>query len=221
MLIVEGNGSVDQIGRAAIWNGEIDDCAHQNHIIRWRSGGCILPKFALFWLLSPQGRSSLVEVASSTTGLHTLSISKVSAIPVMMPTLTEQKEIVRRVEALFTFSNRLEARYKTACNQVEQLTPALLAKAFRGALVPQDPNDEPASVLLERIRAVRAVAEENGAKPRRRKTDKSSKAKVIMSKQKDVQPLNLSDVLKTRDPLTAEALFSASQLELNIDDSAV
>jgi type I restriction enzyme, S subunit len=221
LLIVEGNGSVDQIGRAAIWNGEIDDCAHQNHIIRWRSGGFILPKFALFWLLSPQGRSSLVEVASSTTGLHTLSISKVSAIPVRMPTLAEQKEIVRRVEALFTFSNRLEARYKTACNQVEQLTPALLAKAFRGELVPQNPNDEPATVLLERIRAARAVAEEDRAKSRRRKTDKPSKAEVIVSKRKNAQPLHLPDVLTTHDPLTAEALFSASQLELNIDDSAV
>ncbi len=101
------------------------------------------------------------------------------------------------------------------------MTPALLAKAFRGELVLQDPNDESASVLLERIRTARVVAEGDGAKPRRRKTDKSSKAEVIVSKRKDAQPLHLSDVLKTRDPLTAEALFSASQLELNIDDSSV
>jgi type I restriction enzyme, S subunit len=137
-----------------------------------------------------------------------------------LPPIDEQKEIVRRVETLFTFANRLEARYKKARSQVEQLTPALLAKAFCGELVPQDPNDEPASMLLERIRAARVIAEEDGTKPRRRKTDKSSKTEVIVSKRKDVQPLQ-SDVLTTRDPLTAEALFSASQLELNIDDSAV
>jgi hypothetical protein len=105
--------------------------------------------------------------------------------------------------------------------QVEQLTPALLTKAFRGELVPQDPNDEPASVLLERILAARVVAKGNGAKPQRRKTDKSSKVESIVSKRKEEQPSHLPDVLTTRDLLTAEALFSASQLELNIDDSAV
>ena len=59
----------------------------------------------------------------------------------------------RRVEALFAYADRLEARHTAARAQVEKLTPATLAKAFRGELVPQDPNDEPASKLLERIRA--------------------------------------------------------------------
>jgi type I restriction enzyme, S subunit len=150
-----------------------------------------------------------------------LNLSKIKEFKLALPSIDEQQEIIHRVKALFTLIDRLEARYKMARAQVEQLTPALLAKAFRGELVPQDPNDEPASVLLERIRAARVVVEEHGAKPRRRKTDKSSKAEIIVSKKKEVQPLHLSDVRKTRDPLTAEALFSASQLELNIDDSAV
>jgi type I restriction enzyme S subunit len=66
--------------------------------------------------------------------------------------VNEQHEVAHRVQALFAYADRLEARYKIARAQVERLTPALLAKAFRGELVPQDPNDEPASVLLERIR---------------------------------------------------------------------
>ena len=61
------------------------------------------------------------------------------------------KEIVRRVEALFAFADRIEAGLTEARAQVERLTPATLAKAFRGELVPQDPNDEPASALLERL----------------------------------------------------------------------
>ena len=67
--------------------------------------------------------------------------------------IEEQTEIVRRVEALFAFADRLEARYTAAHAQVEKLIPATLAKAFRGELVPQDPSDEPASELLERIKA--------------------------------------------------------------------
>jgi type I restriction enzyme S subunit len=62
---------------------------------------------------------------------------------------------------------------------VDRLTPALLAKAFRGELVPQDPNDEPASVLLERIRAARVVAEEAKSKPRQRKASAGSEKHPI------------------------------------------
>lgn len=157
ILIVEGNGSLDQIGRAAIWNEDISDCVHQNHLIRWRSNGNVLPKFALFWLLSPEGRASLVQLASTTTGLYNLSISKISSIPVRVPSLDEQNEIVHDVENLFAYADRLEASYQSARAKIECLTPALLAKAFRGELVSQDPNDESASLLLERIRAERAV----------------------------------------------------------------
>lgn len=68
-----------------------------------------------------------------------------------LPTIHEQQEIVRRVEALFKIADRIEERYQKAKAQVDKLTQSILAKAFRGDLVPQDPNDEPASALLEKI----------------------------------------------------------------------
>lgn len=77
---------------------------------------------------------------------------------VLLPHIEEQKEIVRRVDELFAFADQLEARVKTAQSCIDRLTQSILAKAFRGELVPQDPNDEPASVLLERIKAQRAAA---------------------------------------------------------------
>ncbi|KXB30324.1 restriction endonuclease subunit S [Dechloromonas denitrificans] len=77
---------------------------------------------------------------------------------VPVPSLPEQTEIIRRVEILFAFADRLEARLTTARRQVGQLTPALLAKAFRGELVPQDPADEPAAELLKRLAAQRETA---------------------------------------------------------------
>ncbi|SDW60562.1 restriction endonuclease subunit S [Nitrosomonas communis] len=93
-----------------------------------------------------------------------LNLSKIKEFPLYLPSLDEQAEIVRRVEALFAYADRLDARYAAARARVEKLTPALLAKAFRGELVPQDPNDEPASVLLERIKLMRT---KNEAKPKR------------------------------------------------------
>ncbi|SIQ10669.1 type I restriction enzyme, S subunit [Pseudomonas flexibilis] len=78
--------------------------------------------------------------------------------PALLPPLAEQTEIVRRVEQLFAFADQLEAKVATAQARIDRLTQSILAKAFRGELVPQDPNDEPASVLLERIQAQRAAA---------------------------------------------------------------
>ncbi|WP_444545824.1 hypothetical protein, partial [Vogesella fluminis] len=72
--------------------------------------------------------------------------------------LNSPTEIVRRVETLFAFADRLEARLASASAAAERLTPSLLAKAFRGELVPQDPNDEPASELLKRLAASRESA---------------------------------------------------------------
>jgi type I restriction enzyme S subunit len=74
-------------------------------------------------------------------------------IPVPVPPEDEQTEIVRRVEILLAFADRLEARLQTAQTATNRLTPSLLAKAFRGELVPQDPNDESASELLKRLAA--------------------------------------------------------------------
>jgi type I restriction enzyme S subunit len=96
-----------------------------------------------------------------------LNLSKIKKFPLPLPPLEEQSEIVRRVESLFTFADRIETRYHAARAQVEKLTPATLAKAFRGELVPQDPNDEPVSVLLERSRTQRGETTSN--KPKRGK----------------------------------------------------
>lgn len=66
--------------------------------------------------------------------------------------IDEQHEIVRRVEELFALADRIEARFRKAKAQVDKLTESILTKAFRGELIPQDPNDEPASELLNRIK---------------------------------------------------------------------
>ncbi|KMN51603.1 specificity determinant HsdS [Chromobacterium violaceum] len=79
-------------------------------------------------------------------------------LPLFLPPFEEQHEIVHRVETLFAFADRLEARLAAVQSAADKLTPALLAKAFRGELVPQDPNDEPAAELLKRLAAQRAAA---------------------------------------------------------------
>ena len=83
-----------------------------------------------------------------------------------VPNLLEQQEIVRRVESLFALADSVEKQYQTAKARVDRLTQSILAKAFRGELVPQDPNDEPAAELLKRIQAEREAKPVKKAKRR-------------------------------------------------------
>ena len=119
--------------------------------------GTVLPEWLYFWFSSPIGQSAVIENSSATT-LPILNKSRFSALELEIPSIDEQTEIVRRVETLFAFADRLEARLAQAQTAATRLTPALLAKAFRGELVPQDPNDEPAAELLRRLQAQRASA---------------------------------------------------------------
>lgn len=80
-----------------------------------------------------------------------LNLSKIRGIPVRLPSEQEQSEIVRRVELLFKFADRIDATQSAAVTQTQRLAPLTLAKAFRGELAEQNPQDEPSSVLLQRI----------------------------------------------------------------------
>ena len=80
----------------------------------------------------------------------------------LLPTLTEQQEIVRRVESLFAKADQIEASYQKLKAKIEQLPQALLAKAFRGELVAQLPTDDDARDLLEQIKLAKAGLEKGG-----------------------------------------------------------
>src|SRR5437879_11017482 len=90
---------------------------------------------------------------SAGTGQPYISQEILAPIETPVVSLPEQQEIVRRVEGLFALADQLELRLAMARDQVDKLTPSLLARAFAGKLVPQDPTDEPAEKLLARIRA--------------------------------------------------------------------
>lgn len=94
LLVVEGNGSPDQIGRSAMWSGEITNCVHQNHLIRLRPKSSLIPRFLELLWNSPITAGQLRQVSNSTSGLHTLSTTKIKAINLAIPSLDEQRQIV-------------------------------------------------------------------------------------------------------------------------------
>jgi type I restriction enzyme S subunit len=109
-----------------------------------------LPEFLEFFVRT--AKSDLSTFAPATAQKN-INIKILSDVLVPLPPLPEQQEIVRRVEDLFKIADQIEERYKRAKAHIDKLTQSILAKAFRGELVRQDPNDEPASVLLECTRS--------------------------------------------------------------------
>ena len=178
LLIVEGNGSRTEIGRCAMWRGEVEDCAHQNHIIRVRPLGGLIPAYANLFLNSPSGQSAIQLVASSTSGLYTLSVSKIEKLTLPLPPTDEQETIVEAVEDQLSVVGHLEADIEAMITSAQGLRQSILKHAFGGKLVPQDPNDEAASELLKRIVA------ERQEKAREAAALKNATAKANKSRQK-------------------------------------
>jgi type I restriction enzyme S subunit len=111
----------------------------------------VVRKFGSFLALMMAAPQIQQRIVVTGTGLQHIHLRDLRSVTLPIPPPSEQQEIVRRVEALFKTADALEARYRTAKTHVDKLTQSILSKAFRGELAPQDPTDEPASVLLERI----------------------------------------------------------------------
>jgi type I restriction enzyme S subunit len=154
LLVVEGNGS-------------ISPCVHQNHIIKVRFNPIEIGKYVFLWILSTNGRKQVTNVASSTSGLYTLNISKVSRLPIPLPPLAEQRRIVAEVERRLSVSYKMEETITESLQKAESLHQNILKKAFEGKLLNKNelekarnaPDWEPAEKLLERIKADKAKAQ--------------------------------------------------------------
>lgn len=158
LLVVEGNGSADQIGRVACWDGRINPCVHQNHLIKVRPTQNEMSRWMMCWLLSLRGREQIMTASSSTSGLHTLSLSKVKSIALPLAPLAELQRSVSAIDNALSVADFMTANVVTVLARVLRLRQAILRLAFEGRLVDQSPDDESATVLLERIRAERSAS---------------------------------------------------------------
>jgi type I restriction enzyme S subunit len=154
VLFNEG-GDLDKLGRGWVWENQISRCSFQNHVFRARLYDSNNSSKYISWWGNTQGHEYFIRQGKQTTNLASINKTILSNLPINMPPAEEQKEIVRRVESLFALADAVEKQYLAAKQRLDRLTQSLLAKAFRGELVPQDPNDEPAAELLKRIQAER------------------------------------------------------------------
>jgi type I restriction enzyme S subunit len=174
LLFTRYNGSIDLLGVCGMVRG-LDDrvMLYPDKLMRVRfDHDDVIPEFVELYFASPGARSRVTQKAKTTSGQQGVSGGDIKAQPLVLAPIDEQREIVRRVRELLAAAEATVEEAAESESALTQLDQSILAKAFRGELVPQDPRDEPASELLARIRTTR----EAGSKVQRtRKTKAGSK----------------------------------------------
>lgn len=131
VLIVEGHGNINEIGRSAIWDGTVPNCVHQNHLIRVRVNSKLIVNVYLDrYINSSFGKNYFKRSSNTTSGLNTIGTSTVKQLPVVLPPLELQQKFTCVVQNY----ERLRAQQRESARQAEQLFQSLLHAAFRGEL---------------------------------------------------------------------------------------
>jgi type I restriction enzyme, S subunit len=147
-------------GNAALVDPTHGSLYLNQRVSRVRCGETLQPRFLLYWMQSDLFRQHFFAGETGNVNQGNVGADGIRKAPIELPPLAEQHEIVRRVEQLFALADRLEAQLAAARTRVDRLTQSILAKAFRGELVPTEADlarresrpYEPASELLARIR---------------------------------------------------------------------
>lgn len=155
-LLLNEGGDRDKIGRGWVWDGSIPNMIHQNHVFRVRLYEDSLNSFFVSHYANEMGRRFFIEEGKQTTNLASISLSKISMLPVPVPPPAESAEIIRRVAEALAAADDTLTMLDTEAADAARLKQSILKAAFEGRLLPQDPTDEPASALLARLAADRS-----------------------------------------------------------------
>lgn len=161
-LVARGNGSLKLVGKGALVGENPCEVAFPDTMIRLRfdTEQVYLPFLAHLWESSCV-RSQIESSARTTAGIYKINQSDIRDIHFRLPNRDEQRQIVSEIERHFSIADAAEEAVDKALKQAERIRQSILKQAFEGKLIPQDPNDEPAEKLLERIKAEKAKREKD------------------------------------------------------------
>ncbi|WP_079024306.1 restriction endonuclease subunit S [Streptomyces scabiei] len=174
VLMNEG-GDRDKLGRGWVWEGQIPGAIHQNHVFRARVLADEIDPKLLSWYANSSGRWFELN-GKQSVNLASISLSKIKKFPFPVPPKAEQRRIVERVEDDLSVMDNVSSLVARSRLRSTSLRRALLSRAFSGQLVHQDPNDEPAQVMLARVAAERAASP---AKPARRRSSRRTRTAPV------------------------------------------
>jgi type I restriction enzyme, S subunit len=150
-VLFNRTNSPELVGKTAIYRGE-RAAIFAGYLIRINPVPELNPEYLNLCLNSNHARAFCAREKTDGVSQSNINAQKLGTFEIPFCCPLEQAEIIRRVDQLYSFADEIEARYRKAKAHVDKVIPSVLAKAFCGELVPQDPNDEPASVLLARLR---------------------------------------------------------------------
>ncbi|RUS92369.1 hypothetical protein DSM106972_099250 [Dulcicalothrix desertica PCC 7102] len=207
MGLIQRSNTLDYVGTCAIYNGVFGEFIYPDLIMKIQViEEKTTPEFIYYALSNKATRLYFRKNATGTAGnMPKINQQVVMNTPVVLPSIEEQKEVVRQIQLLFKTADIIAQQYQQTFGAINQLDQTILAQAFRGALVPQDPNDEPASVLLERIRAERE--KNTGA------TSKRSKKSADTSQERSEKSTGATSKRSNK----SEPFKEAIQMELELE----
>ena len=153
LLLNEASGSPNEVGKPAIWAGQLEDCCFQNTLLRLRPRAVGLRY--LYWYCYLSALSGEFGEAGRGVNIRHLGKQGLARFPIPVAPPKVQDQVVTRIDHQMQAVEESRQALTSSSHRVAALRRAVLAAAFSGRLVPQDPDDEPASVLLERIAASR------------------------------------------------------------------
>jgi type I restriction enzyme S subunit len=151
-LVINRVNSMTHLGKAFVVPPQFEGALFESNMMRLAVSPRILPRWVSLYLKSPEGRRRLIRNAKHAVNQASINQRDVCSTPVPLPTIRHQREQLDRLEAQLSRISDMRSGLQVALRRTTVLRQAILKKAFSGQLVPHDPNDEPASVLLDRIR---------------------------------------------------------------------
>ena len=153
ILIIRSNGSVSIVGRCAVVSENDTNYLYAGYLIRLRPNKLLLKSEYLLNTFSLHSTRKQIELkAKSTSGVNNINTGEIQSLIISLCGIEEQKEIVEQLDARLSVVDQLDLIITTSLQQSEALRQSILKKAFSGSLVAQDATDEPASILLARIK---------------------------------------------------------------------
>jgi type I restriction enzyme S subunit len=162
VLFNEG-GDRDKLGRGWIWEDQLPECIHQNHVFRARVNSCMAFSKFISYYGNSVAQGYFWDEGKHTTNMASINRTSLAALPIRLPPLQTQLDIVTEVERILSISDEASVEVRKSLDRANHLRKSILEAAYSGHLVRQEPSDEPASALLERIKA-----ERSRSAPRRR-----------------------------------------------------
>jgi type I restriction enzyme S subunit len=158
ILVCRTNGSVSLIGKSTLVRHELTpNHSFASYLLRFRFVESeVLPNWLNLYLSSSQARKFIESNAASSAGQHNISLSLIHTMLIPLPPITEQKILIEQCQEQLSLDNEISKIIAKNTLRASCLRQSILKQAFSGKLVPQDLNDEPASLLLQRIQAEKA-----------------------------------------------------------------